>query len=39
MVIGLSLELLGVPDETIIEDYLLTDEAAARIPQQQYEDG
>jgi protein-tyrosine phosphatase len=38
IVIALLLELLAVPDETIVEDYLLTDEVASRTPQQQYEE-
>ncbi len=38
IVIALLLGLLAVPDETIIEDYLLTDEVASRTPQQRYEE-
>jgi protein-tyrosine phosphatase len=36
--VALILDLLGVPDETIVEDYLLTDQVRARVPRRRYED-
>ncbi len=34
---ALILDLLGVPDEKIIEDYVLTDEVRSRVPAEAYE--
>jgi protein-tyrosine phosphatase len=38
LAVALVLEVLGVPDETIIADYTLTDEVRARIPQARHDE-